>query len=131
MGRSLIAVLDTSAVLFWTLAPERLSKPAQASIDKASGLLVSSISLWEIGVKVKKGRLELPVSTREFADTLSRVDGVEVLPVDLETWLTNLDLVWEHRDPADRTIVATAAMRDCWLVTSDAAIRDFYARSIW
>ena len=57
-------VLDTSALLFWTLAPERLSARARTAIDGATpfGWLASAISLWEIGLKVQRGQLSLGVT---------------------------------------------------------------------
>ena len=80
---------------------------------------------------MSKGRLSIPVPVREYAERLQLVDRVEVLPVDTETWLANLDLQWEHRDPADRSIVATALLKSCPLVTSDTTIRAFYGQSVW
>ena len=126
-----MVVLDTSALLFWTLDRPRLSEAAASAITDADRVLVSSISIWEIGIKVSKGRLSIPIPVREYAERLQLVDRVEVLPVDTETWLTSLELQWEHRDPADRSIVATALLRSCPLVTSDTTIRAFYARSVW
>ena len=126
-----MVVLDTSTLLFWTLAPQRLSGPARSAIDNASELLVNSISLWEIGVKAAKGKLELPLPVREYSDKLAAVDRVQILDVDLQTWLLNIELDWDHRDPADRTIVATAIMRDCPLVSSDSKILEFYPNAIW
>lgn len=124
-------VLDTSALLYWTLWPERLSALANSTIDTSPEILVSAISLWEVGVKASKGKLDLPVSTREYSERLQNVERVTILDVDLETWLKNLELEWEHRDPADRTIVATAFLRGCPLVTSDAVIRSFYGEAVW
>lgn len=126
-----MVVLDTSALLYWTLSTDRLSEPARLTIEAASELLVSSISLWEIGIKAGKGKLELPLSLREYCERLARVDLVTILPVDLETWLANLELPWEHKDPADRTIVATASLRGCSLVSSDRAIAAFYSKTVW
>ena len=126
-----MVVLDTSALLFWTLDRARLSAAAASAIADADRILVSSISIWEIGIKVSKGRLSIPVPVREYAERLQLVDRVEVLPVDTETWLANLDLQWEHRDPADRSIVATALLKSCPLVTSDTRIRAFYGQSVW
>ena len=80
---------------------------------------------------VQKERLSLPVSIQEFTDKLEQIDRLDILPVDVQTWLKNLELNWDHRDPADRTIVATASLRACALVTSDAAIRAFYSQTIW
>ena len=126
-----MVVLDTSALLFWTLDQPRLSAAAASAIEDADRVLVSSISIWEIGIKVSKGRLSIPIPVREYAERLQLVDRVEVLPVDTETWLANLELQWEHRDPADRSIVATALLRSCPLVTSDTTIRAFYPQSVW
>ena len=126
-----MVVLDTSALLFWTLDRERLSEVASDAISEADRVLVSSISIWEIGIKVARGGLSIPLPVREYAERLERTARVEVLPVDTETWLANLELSWGHRDPADRTIVATALVNDCPLVTSDRAMRNFYPRSVW
>ena len=93
-------VLDTSALLFWTLHRERLSQPASAAIADADRIAVSAMSIWEIGVKAGRGNLEIPFPIREFADRLERVARVEVVPVDLAIWLENLELDWKHRDPS-------------------------------
>ena len=76
-------------------------------------------------------RLFIPVSIQEFTDKLETIDRVDILPVDVLTWIKNIELDWDHRDPADRTIVATASLHACPLVTSDSAIRAFYSQTIW
>ena len=124
-------VLDTSALIFWTLNKGRLSQAAAWAINDADRILLSSISIWEVGLKVKRQGLSIPVSIQEFAERLERVDRLEILPVDVRIWIKSLELDWEHRDPADRTIVATASLYACPLVTSDAAIRSFYSQTIW
>ena len=90
-----------------------------------------SISIWEIGIKVGRGRLSIPLPVRDYAERLARIARVDIIPVDTEVWLTNLELPWDHRDPADRTLVATAMVNSRPLVTSDRTIRAFYLRSVW
>ena len=124
-------VLDTSALLFWISGTGSLSTTVRTSIAESTQIVVSSISIWEIGWKVKRGKLELPTSVLELATRLAHVQHLDIVPVDTETWLHNIALEWEHRDPADRTIVATADLRGCPLVTSDRRIRDFYALAVW
>ncbi len=124
-------VLDTSALIFWTLDRARLSEAAAQAISNTDRIALSSISIWEIGIKVKRERLFIPVSIQEFTDKLETIDRVEILPVDVPTWLKNIALDWDHRDSADRTIVATASLHACPLVTSDSAIRAFYSQTIW
>ena len=126
-----MVVLDTAALLYWTLDPERLPEQVAVAIASADRVLVSSISVWEIGLKVKRGRLHLPVSVREFAERLRGVARVEVLGVDELLWIENLELPWAHEDPADRTVVALAQRMGCPLVTPDAAIGAFYPMTVW
>jgi PIN domain nuclease of toxin-antitoxin system len=126
-----MVVLDTSAVLYWTLDPDQLTMAAKQAIDGADRLVISSISVWEIGLKVKRGKLTIPLSIPEYVDRLDRLDKLEILPVDVRTWLENLDLKWEHRDPADRTVVATARLLGCPLIASDKRIASFYEETVW
>ena len=130
MERTVI-VLDTSALVFWTLNPVRLSVAAADAIAEAGKIVLSSISIWEIGLKVKREKLFLPLAMSDYVEKLKTVEGVEIAPVDERTWLKNLELEWEHRDPADRTIVATAMLSSSPLVTSDRIIQRFYSATIW
>ena len=131
MGSAGVIVLDTSALVFWTLNRDRLSRTAAQAISDADRIALSSISIWEIGIKAKKEKLSIPTSIQEFTDKLEQIDRLDILPVDVQTWIKNLELDWDHRDPADRTIVATASLHACPLVTSDSAIRAFYSQAIW
>ena len=124
-------VLDTNALVFWTLDPDRLTELAAETIESEERRIVSSISIWEIGLKSKRGALVLPLSVADYVERLKGVDGVEIEPVDERTWLRNLELDWDHGDPADRTVVATASLHSCQLVTSDARLRFFYPLSVW
>ena len=105
-------------------------KPRPKPIADADHIVLSSISIWEIGIKVQKEKLFIPVSVQEFTDKLEQIDRLDILPVDVQTWLKPLELTWDHRDPADRTIVATASLHACALVTSDSASRAFYSHAI-
>ncbi|MBN1561244.1 PIN domain-containing protein, partial [candidate division KSB1 bacterium] len=57
--------------------------------------------------------------------------SIDIVPVDENLWIKNLALDWSHRDPADRTIVATAMMRNCPIITKDRIIQNFYKKTIW
>lgn len=126
-----MVLLDTSALVFWTLDRDRLSRAAEQAISGADRIALSAISIWEIGIKVKEKQLVIPVPIREFTSRLEQVDRIEILPVCVRTWIRNLELEWDHRDPADRTIVATASLNACPIVTSDSMIRTFYPQTIW
>src|SRR4030067_667863 len=99
-------ILDTSALLYWTLDPPRLSLKAEQAIEQAERIVISSISVWEIALKVKRHKLVIPLPVTDYVERLLQLEPLEILSVDVQTWLDILDLPWEHHDPADRTIVA-------------------------
>jgi hypothetical protein len=51
------------------------------------GGFASSISIWELGVKARRGKLELGLSVEELTRRIEQTGAVEPLPVDTTTWL--------------------------------------------
>jgi PIN domain nuclease of toxin-antitoxin system len=126
-----VIVLDTVTLIYWTLFPHLLTTAASQAITEAEKLVISSISIWEFAIKAKRGRIDLTVSLEEYVSRLVQLKNLEIRSVDVETWLTTSGLDWAHRDPADRTIVATATLLDCPLVTPDRVIGNFYPATVW
>lgn len=126
-------VLDTHALIWWTLDSVMLSETARQLCNEIphTGGIVSAISLWEIGLKLKRGQLDLGLELDDYVNRLRSLKGLEIVAVDVEHWIANLQLPWDHRDPADRTIVATAQLLDLPLISIDAAIRAYYPKTIW
>jgi PIN domain nuclease of toxin-antitoxin system len=73
-------VLDTSALIFWTLDPEKLSFNAGQAIEQADKVIISSISVWEIALKVKNGKLAISLPIADYVERLNRIDALEILP---------------------------------------------------
>jgi PIN domain nuclease of toxin-antitoxin system len=128
-----VVLLDTCALLWWTLEPESLSSRAKEACERITldGGFVSSISIWEAGIKARRGALELGTTLEDYVARLKRLGSLEIIAVDEDIWVKNLSLQWDHRDPADRTIVATALLRDLSIVTGDEIIRKFFPKVIW
>ncbi|MFZ4617702.1 MAG: type II toxin-antitoxin system VapC family toxin [Rectinemataceae bacterium] len=126
-------VLDTCALLWWTLEPDGLSPEAAALCADMpkSGAIISSISLWEVGIKVKRGKLDIGMEWRRYFDLVTAITDLTIVPVTERVWRENLELEWEHSDPANRTIVATARLYDDILLTADGEMRAFYPKCRW
>jgi PIN domain nuclease of toxin-antitoxin system len=122
-----VILLDTHALLWWALDPARLSARATELLSQMErgGGLASSISIWELGVKIQRGKLELGITIDEFARRVQLTGVVELVPVDTRTWLRSVGLDWDHRDPADRVIVATALLANVPVLTKDEVIHAF------
>ena len=120
-------VLDTHALLWWALDPGQLSTTAAATCARMErdGGFASAVSIWELAIKVKRGKLELPLSVDELAHRIEKSAVIELLALDTATWLRSAALAWDHRDPADRVIVATALEKGLPLLTKDTALHAF------
>ncbi len=126
-------LLDTCALIWWTLDPDLRSRRARRACDSVikRGGLVSSISFWEIGVKIKKRKLEVGISLAEYIDRIRSMGTLTIVPVDENIWLASVELNWDHADPADRVIVSTARINKAAIVTSDSIIRRYYKTTVW
>ena len=122
MAAGVVIIADTATLIFWTLNRERLSTAAALAIDQAGNIGINSITIWEIGIKVGKGKLDLLLLIREFTDRLAQVDRVELLSVDTASRITNLELDWHHRD------LDSACLP---LVSPDTIIRGYHPRTMW
>lgn len=124
-------ILDTCALLSWTLFPDKLSDRARRAIDGYPGrLTISSASIWEVGVKAQKGRLPLGMPTHYWYASLDRLD-LHVEPVDALLWIDSTELDWANPDPVDRLVVALSRRRGFPLLTSDRSILAFHPNAIW
>ena len=129
-------VLDTSVWIWWVSDPSRLTAKARRAImaeEAGRGLVVSSISVWEVAVKVALGKLTLDREIRAWTAIASMYPGVSVHPLDPRDAVESTLLPGAfHKDPADRIIVALARRLDASLVASDGAIRGYrHVKTIW
>lgn len=124
-------VLDTHAVVWWAGDPGRLSAEAAAALDKAERIGLPAIVFWEAALLVRKGRLDLGMSAREWAERIQLIPRVDALPLTPEIAVV-ADSLRMHPDPADRCIVATAILHRVPLVTKDRSLRRLkIVKTIW
>jgi PIN domain nuclease of toxin-antitoxin system len=91
-----------------------------------NSILLSAVSAWEIGLLVAKGRLVVAGSTESYVRDLFSRNGVIEEPVTSNIALVSARLPGAlHGDPADRIIVASAALRAATLLTRDDRIRSY------
>jgi PIN domain nuclease of toxin-antitoxin system len=120
-------LLDTCAVLAiaqgHTITPAARAEVVAAFLAEAA--YVSAVSAWEIAQKVALGRLVLAghAAPRALFDRIRERSGFRVVDAGPDIMLGAYELPsWDHRDPADRMIVATARMLEAPVLTSDRHI---------
>ena len=110
-------LLDSHAVYWWMAGSTRLSETARGLIlDTDNDLLVSAVSIYEIELKARRGRVDLP--PQELRAALRR-NAVGDLAITHEHAEYAACLDWDHRDPWDRLLAAQARLEGCALVSID------------
>ncbi|WP_335147531.1 type II toxin-antitoxin system VapC family toxin [Nostoc sp.] len=127
-------VLDTCALIWWSLDPVKLSEQAKEAcnqMERDKNGLVPSIALWEIAIKIKNKKLDLGVNLNEYVVRLKKSSVVQIVPIDENIWMESVNLEWGHRDPVDRVVVALARSNQAAIITTDKEIANFYSEVIW
>jgi PIN domain nuclease of toxin-antitoxin system len=132
-----MVVIDTHILVWWVSDNKSLSKTAaktiKDSLASGSEVIISSISVWEIAMLIKKNRLVLSMDITSWLDSVSQIEGVRFIPVDNAIGILATQLPGDfHSDPADRIIVATAGKLAAPLITADKKIINYpQVKTIW
>ncbi len=116
-----MTVLVDSQTFLWVLNnPELIGKKSLEILqDKDTELLVSAVSIWELGLKYKKKKQ--PYSIAEM------LKGIKALNASLllleEKHLKKFEFIdLPHKDPFDTLLVAQSEAEHCVFITSDRNI---------
>lgn len=133
MGRFALIVLDTHAWIWWRDDPRRLSRAAARAIADADHIGVSSLSVWEFAMLVRRGRISLDREIARWVRQALADVRVSVLAPGEDVALTAALLGDGFPgDPADRLIYAAARHAGATLVSRDARIARFDpSRVVW
>lgn len=123
-------LLDTHAWVWSFAADAQLSPRARAAIAKADAVYVSPISFFEIGQKVRLGKWPEMAPHAPNLATILRDQGGHTAPLTPEICLHASLHDWDHRDPFDRLIAATAEITGMTLISADPAFRTVPALSL-
>jgi PIN domain nuclease of toxin-antitoxin system len=122
-------LLDTHIWLRYQGISGDLRPAALPTLDHAAAadaVFVSIISIWEIALLVRQGRLSLNTSVDRWTTEALSKPGIRLLPLTPQIAIVSADLPDPmHKDPADRILVASARVERLTLVTRDRDILAF------
>ncbi|MAR91674.1 MAG: PIN domain-containing protein [Pseudomonadales bacterium] len=129
-------LIDTCAIIWDALDPSKLTEKAAAAIEKAdrhNALIISDISIWEISMLVKRGRIEIATTSAHFINLLLESRSISVVAISPEIAELPSSFGPEiNNDPADRNIAATSLIHNAQLVTADSnLIKSSLLDTIW
>lgn len=113
-------LLDTHVWFWYLVGSDRLPRGLRDAIDANLGALwLSPISVWELGMLVKRGRVTLEHTLRTWVEEAHRRLPVQDASLGREVSLVGSEIDLPHDDPADHFLAATAVVYGLSLMTVD------------
>lgn len=125
-------LLDTCVFLWLATEPSKLSQAATTALDdEQNELFLSDVSIWEITLKYKAGKLPLPDTPRRWIPSELLFHGIQSVSIVLDAMFLASELPGDHRDPFDRLIGAQAEVGAFRLVSPDDAFTTLGIDRLW
>lgn len=120
-------LIDTHILLWFQAGEGKLSDFEISEIEGAyrnREVSISCITIWELAFKARIKRLTFHLPFDAWLK--GALQGVNVINIDADVAMESIYLPdCEHKDPADRFIIATARVHDLPLMTHDKKIRTY------
>jgi PIN domain nuclease of toxin-antitoxin system len=131
VGRLTHVLIDTHVLAWSLIAPDRLPFEARSLLESGATVHVPPCSMHEITLKVRKGRWDAMAQYADRLDSLCSTQGFQIAPYTARMAMLSGSLEWDHLDPFDRMIAATAIEMACPLVSTDTAFDGLAGRNDW
>jgi len=118
-------LLDTCALLWLVHDQANISARVLNQIEASPVVSISSVTGFEICLKNRSGKLDLPVPPREWLKLALEHHRIDVIDLDLEICVRATELPLIHRDPCDRFIIATALDKGLPIITGDTIFSEY------
>ncbi|MFN4260818.1 MAG: type II toxin-antitoxin system VapC family toxin [Gemmataceae bacterium] len=99
--------------------------------DPAHERVLSIVTVWEIGIKVALGKLQLQKPFRVWIETAINDLALTELPITLDHIDQQMGLPFHHRDPFDRLLAAQVFVEGIPLVSDDAIFYAYGVTRVW
>lgn len=116
-------LLDTHVWFWYLVGSDRLPAELRRQIDAEPGdCWLSAVSIWELGLLARRGRVEISGSYREWVGQAFKSLPLREAPLTREVAVRSLEIDLGHRDPADHFLAATALTHELTMLTMDARL---------
>ena len=115
-------LLDTNVFLWYFWGTKRIDSIKQLIESEDTDIFISSISFWEIALKIRSGKLA--VSLEQLHSYAEKHAFIE-LPITSKYMKAYLELPDLHKDPFDHMLIAQAIYSPMRLITGDSFLAEY------
>ena len=124
-------LLDTNILLCALIAPQRLGNDVKELLRNAENTIYfSATSIWEIAIKSSLNKTDFNFSAENIHKLALKTGFTELTIQSVQTFAV-ANMVWHHRDPFDRLLIAQALALPAYLLTSDALLKPYSELVKW
>jgi PIN domain nuclease of toxin-antitoxin system len=124
-------LIDTHILIWYIAGNPKLNSAMLDRLEATeNALYVSIASLWEIAIKVGKGKLNLGIEFHELEGILDQLK-IQTLPILFGDLNVHRILPFYHTDPFDRLIIAQSINQNLALMSADSAFSRYPITNIW
>jgi PIN domain nuclease of toxin-antitoxin system len=124
-------LLDTHVALWAFGDRKKLSEVAKRAIlDPENKKYVSIVSVWELAIKIRTGKLVFNGGTERFVSSI-RDNGFGLLAIKVNHVMGVESLPLIHRDPFDRLLISTALVEQQTVISADENVHKYDVQWGW
>jgi len=124
-------LLDTHVILWFLEGKKQLPIQLQNFIiEKKDKVIVSSVSLWEISIKLNINKLPTKLKINDFIEKSVQFWKIKSNLTMLDI-ITYQSLPLHHRDPFDRMLIAQAKTKNMIIITKDSNFSKYDIDILW
>lgn len=122
-------LIDTHVFLWSLFSPEKISRSAVRILkDPGNGILVSTITFWEIALKYSLNKLELEGTKPDELPEFANLMNYDILNLSAEDAASFYHLPRiSHKDPFDRMLIWQAIREKLVLISNDTEMSAYEA----
>jgi PIN domain nuclease of toxin-antitoxin system len=125
-------LMDSHTFLWFYGERHKLSSRAlKELLDISNQAFLSLASVWELQIKMQKGKLIFNDSLAEVIEQQQARNGIRILPIHLSHILELENIPPHHKDPFDRLLISQAIVEGMTLVSADEECRRYNVEILW
>jgi len=125
-------ILDTHTFLWFIGGEPLLPMKIRTLIeDPANRRFLSVASLWEIGIKISIGKLNIDMPLEELLLHHIEKNAIQILHIRFADILEVSIMPFHHRDPFDRLIIAQAIVENVQIFSIDEVFDSYPVQRQW